>query len=176
MELALYAAGAGLLRRRLHQVRRAGDFVTAPEISSLFSSDAGTPGGELLDLAGGEIVELGAGSGRMAADLLLTLDALGHCRSLRHRGAERRAAARQRQRLASVAGSVLRRACNGSTRCPSALQRLILANEVLDALPVHLVVWYENGVIERGVSGAATDSPALTARSPPAAAAGGVPL
>ena len=97
--------------------------MTAPELSSLFSATLARQLAELLPVSGGEVLELGAGSGRMAADLLVELDALGQTPArylILELSADLRA--RQQQRLArlpdrvassralagSVAGALLR--------------------------------------------------------------------
>src|SRR4029077_15995787 len=77
MRLALYAPGLGYYSAGARKLGASGDFVTAPEVSSLFSRCLARQCAEVLDkLGGGDILELGAGSGIMAADLLPELAAL----------------------------------------------------------------------------------------------------
>src|ERR1700756_4646995 len=77
MELALYAPGLGYYSAGARKFGAAGDFVTAPEISSLFSRCLARQCAEVFaELGGGSVLELGAGSGVMAADILLELQAL----------------------------------------------------------------------------------------------------
>src|SRR5258706_991960 len=79
MELALYAPGLGYYRAGATKFGGSGDFVTAPEISSLFGRTLARQVAQLLDRRGGDILEVGAGSGRLAIDLLcelVRLDAL----------------------------------------------------------------------------------------------------
>ena len=77
MELALYAPGLGYYSAGLSKLGPAGDFVTAPEISPLFGRCIARQCSRILaELRGGEILELGAGSGRLAADLLLEMERL----------------------------------------------------------------------------------------------------
>src|SRR5687767_16031119 len=75
MRLALYAPGLGYYSAGAAKFGESGDFVTAPEISSLFSRCLARQAAEVLRLTGGDILELGAGSGRMAADVLTELAA-----------------------------------------------------------------------------------------------------
>src|SRR6185312_12326593 len=79
MELALYAPGLGYYSAGSTKFGAAGDFVTAPEISDMFSRCVARQCAEVLAQAGAtagartEILELGAGTGRMAARVLETL-------------------------------------------------------------------------------------------------------
>ena len=77
METALYAPGLGYYVNGRRKFGEAGDFVTAPELSPLFSRCVARQVGECLDLVGGDtVLEVGAGSGKMAADMLVELAAL----------------------------------------------------------------------------------------------------
>ena len=87
----------------------------------------------------------------MAADLLLALDALGRLPErylILEVSAELRA--RQQERLARLPDRLAARV-QWLDRLPAHFSGVILGNEVLDALPVHLVVWREDGILERGV-------------------------
>src|SRR4051812_993144 len=77
MELALYAPGLGYYSAGAVKLGASGDFVTAPEISDLFSRCVARQCAEVLAAAGGDILELGAGTGRMAACVLQSLAELG---------------------------------------------------------------------------------------------------
>ena len=78
MELALYAPGLGYYTAGARKFGEAGDFITAPEISPLFAQCLATQCGDLLQgMPQGEILEVGAGSGALAADLLLALEERG---------------------------------------------------------------------------------------------------
>src|SRR5277367_4822075 len=70
MELALYAPGLGYYSAGSHKLGAGGDFVTAPEVSDLFGRCLARQCAQILARTGGEILELGAGTGRMAAALL----------------------------------------------------------------------------------------------------------
>ena len=77
MQLALYAPGLGYYSAGARKFGAAGDFVTAPELSPLFAAAVARQCAEVLaKLAGGSVLELGAGSGVMAADLLIELHKL----------------------------------------------------------------------------------------------------
>jgi SAM-dependent MidA family methyltransferase len=152
MELALYAPGLGYYVAGAEKLGAAGDFVTAPEISPLFARTLARHAAQIVAATGGSILELGAGSGRFAADLLLALEALG---ALPERYAILEVSAdlqaRQRERIATVAPHLLARVA-WLSELPARWRGLVLANEVLDALPVHLVVNDEGTWRERGVT------------------------
>jgi SAM-dependent MidA family methyltransferase len=77
MELALYAPGLGYYSAGSVKIGVGGDFVTAPEVSDLFSRCVARQCADVLAEIGGEILELGAGTGRMAAAILQELRELG---------------------------------------------------------------------------------------------------
>src|SRR5215831_15157464 len=76
MRLALYAPGLGYYSAGATKFGAAGDFVTAPEVSSLFSRCVARQVADVLEVTGGDVLELGAGLGTLAADLLTELAAL----------------------------------------------------------------------------------------------------
>src|SRR5882757_6142449 len=74
MELALYAPGLGYYAAGATKFGDAGDFVTAPEMTPLYARALAVQIAAILTAtARREIVELGAGTGRLAADLLIAL-------------------------------------------------------------------------------------------------------
>src|SRR5258708_16143778 len=78
MDLALYAPGLGYYSAGAHKLGVGGDFTTAPEVSPLFGACVARQCAEILGALGqGTLLELGAGSGRLAADILLRLETLG---------------------------------------------------------------------------------------------------
>src|ERR1700753_2096052 len=77
MELALYAPGLGYYSAGSAKIGSGGDFVTAPEISDLFSRCVARQCAQVLSATGGGILELGAGTGRMARAVLESLAAVG---------------------------------------------------------------------------------------------------
>ena len=151
MELALYAPGLGYYAAGASKFGGAGDFVTAPEISPLFARTLARQVAEVLSVTGGDVLELGAGSGKLAADLLpalAELDQLPQRYSILERSAD--LSARQKVCLHKLDARLGSRVA-WIDRVPSVFRGVVLANEVLDALPAHLIVWHETGVLERGV-------------------------
>jgi len=137
MEMALYEPGLGYYTAGASKLGGDGDFVTAPELSPLFSRCVANQCADVLwALGGGDILEVGAGTGLMAADMLnelQTLDQLpGHYLIL-----EVSADLRQRQiaTLSARAPKHLKRV-TWVDALPAARRGVIVANEVLDALPV----------------------------------------
>src|SRR5215469_16791813 len=153
MELALYAPGLGYYSAGSAKLGAGGDFVTAPESSDLFSRCLARQCAEVLAVAGGEILELGAGSGRMAAVLLSELEALGVLPE-RYAILEVSAdlAARQRERLAQLPPSLRERVVWLERLPERALHGVMIANEVADALPCRRFTLTESGVSELGVA------------------------
>ncbi len=154
MRLALYAPGMGYYSGGAIKFGQAGDFVTAPEISSLFGQTVARQAGQVLELAGagGNILEFGAGTGKLTLDLLLELEKLGKLPK-QYFILEVSAELQQRQRhllekhAAHLASQVVWLEC-----LPEEFTGLILANEVIDAMPVHLIVWRNARLFERGVA------------------------
>ncbi|MHB1292107.1 MAG: class I SAM-dependent methyltransferase [Sulfuricella sp.] len=148
MELALYAPGLGYYSAGMHKFGAAGDFVTAPEISALFGQTLAQQAAQVLELTDGNILEIGPGSGRLAFDLLSELERSGQLPE-HYFLLEVSADLRQRQQhlLARFAPRV-----EWLDRLPASFSGLIIGNEVLDAMPVHLVAWGEDSLFERGVS------------------------
>lgn len=137
MEMALYEPGLGYYSAGSTKLGREGDFVTAPEISPLFSRCLATQCIEVLErIEGGEILELGAGSGVMASDILLELERQGHLPQ-RYSILEVSADLRERQRatIAERAPALLDRV-QWLDAWPQDWRGVVLANEVLDAMPV----------------------------------------
>jgi SAM-dependent MidA family methyltransferase len=136
MELALYEPGLGYYSAGAHKIGPGGDFVTAPELSPLFSRCLGDQCAEILtDLGGGNVLELGAGSGLMAADMLNELEALD-CLPERYEILEVSADLRERQ-LATLTERAPRHVARVTwlDELPAVTRGVIVANEVLDALP-----------------------------------------
>ena len=152
MELALYAPGMGYYSGGAQKFGAAGDFVTAPEISSAFSQTLATQAVQIMALSAPQIIEVGAGSGRLAADLLLELErrnALPERYAILDLSGELRE--RQRATLGQRAPHLLDHV-HWLDRLPETFDGLVLANELLDAMPVHLVQWDDAAIFEHGVS------------------------
>lgn len=152
MELALYAPGLGYYSAGSRKFGAGGDFVTAPELSSLFGRCLGRQAGDLLDQGLSDVLEVGAGSGALAADVLRELAA---CDRLPERYfiLEVSAELRERQRA-----TIAERAAEHADRVqwlevlPARLNAVVLANEVLDAIPTHVVRVQDDVVHEVGVT------------------------
>lgn len=152
MDLALYAPGLGYYTGGAHKLGLQGDFVTAPELTPLFSSTLARQFAELVAITDGDILELGAGTGRMAHDVLTALAQAGPL-PRRYRILEVSADLRERQRvLLSTLPPALFARVEWLETLPEFIEGVVIANEVLDALPVHLVAWTGDGVAnERGI-------------------------
>jgi SAM-dependent MidA family methyltransferase len=150
MDTVLYAPGLGYYSAGAQKFGPAGDFVTAPELGPVFARClARLAGPALRQLGGGVIVEIGGGSGALAADLLLALrdkppdqylllDVSGDLRE------------RQRQTLAARVPDQLHRVA-WLDALPAALNGVLLANEVLDALPVERFRMHQGLSLQMGV-------------------------
>jgi SAM-dependent MidA family methyltransferase len=149
MELALYAPGLGYYVAGAVKLGRDGDFVTAPEISPLFGRCLAIQISEVLEqLDGGDILELGAGTGVLAVELLQALEQLG---TLPERYLILEPSPDLQARQQALVGErlpQLTERCRWLTRLPVNLRGLVLANEVLDAMPVHRFRIREDGGID----------------------------
>ena len=134
MELALHEPGLGYYAGGARKFGAQGDFVTAPELGSLFGRSLAR---QLREFP--RILEIGAGSGALAETLLAELDCeyliLETSTELRDR---------QRKRLGDRVRFL--------DSLPARFSGAVIANEVVDAMPVHAVAWREAGVMERGVA------------------------
>ena len=154
MDIALYAPGLGYYSAGAHKLGIGGDFTTAPEVSPLFGACVARQCAEILSaLTAGHILEIGAGSGRLAADILLRLETLGVLPdSYRILDISADLRERQRRHFARYLPPRLRERIHWLDQPPGeSFDGLILANEVLDALPVTRFRWYSDRVEELGV-------------------------
>src|SRR5882672_4497562 len=167
MDLALYDAELGYYARAAQRSGRAGDFFTSVDVGPLF--------GELLEVQLAEmfrltaetakqpeqnvgpaisapsavpsfdLVEAGAGNGRLSADILRAAKRRDPAfyESIRLHLVEASAAARRAQ--AGTLGDVAERLASSSGSLPDSFEGVLIANELLDALPVHQVVMREDG-------------------------------
>ena len=153
MELALYAPGLGYYSAGSWKLGGGGDFVTAPEVSELFGRCVAAQCAPVLRATGAEVLELGAGTGSLAATLLAALDAAG---ALPERYAILEVsgdlAARQRARLEALPAHLRARVVWLERLPPTPLRGVILANEVADALPVRRFRLRGGTVQELGVA------------------------
>jgi SAM-dependent MidA family methyltransferase len=172
MALALYAPGLGYYSAGARKFGAGGDFVTAPELGPAFAHAlAHHLAGAMAALPDWQLVELGAGSGALAADLLLALERRGALPT-RYGILEVSADLRERQLQALVA------------RCPHLLARVawldappeaawrgaLIGNEVVDALPATRFALREDGIHEQYVTGGPDEFAWLELPAPPAVA------
>jgi len=147
MELVLYAPALGYYSGGAAKLGKDGDFTTAPEISPLFGATLAHLATELFRQTGAAVMEFGAGTGKLAFDILSELRAAGKLpehyyiveisSQLRARQQEKLRDFPQVQWLDSL---------------PPSFSGVVIGNEVLDAMPVQLVVRGEQGWLERGVA------------------------
>ena len=149
MRLALYAPGLGYYSAGATKLGADGDFVTAPEVSSLFSRCLARQVADVLADTGGDVLELGAGSGRMAADVLTELAELDRLPGT-YRILEVSAdlAERQRERISRLPKDLADRVTWLDAWPERSMRGVVLANEVLDAMPVERFVLrgHEGGI------------------------------
>jgi SAM-dependent MidA family methyltransferase len=156
MQIALYAPGLGYYVAGARKFGAGGDFVTAPEMTALFGATIGVQIAAILEVGPGRrIVELGAGSGKLAADLLTMLATSGRP-AARYQIIEVSAELRERQRttIERLAPSERSRV-EWLTEIPATIAGAVVMNEVLDAIPPHLIArrggaWFERGVTRHG--------------------------
>jgi len=138
MQLALYASGLGYYTAGAQKFGEQGDFITSPEVSPLFAQSLARPVANLLaKISDASIIEFGAGSGKLAVDLLLSLDALNQIPDhyiIIELSAELQL--RQRQTIEKKAPHLIDRVQWLSCLPEIPLNGIVIANEVLDAMPV----------------------------------------
>lgn len=152
MELALYAPGLGYYSAGARKFGAAGDFITAPELSPLFGRTLARQLADIMPFSAPHILELGAGSGKLALDILGEMErrgALPESYSILEVSADlrQRQHALIQERLPHLAARV-----KWLDSLPEKISGAVIGNEVLDALPVHRLDWTEDRILERGVS------------------------
>ncbi len=158
MHMTLYLPSLGYYSGGAKKFGKGGDFVTAPEISPLFAKALARQAAQILTETSrnhllASILELGAGTGKLAVDMLLELQQLhilpaqyfilevsDHLRQIQHENLQNRLSADLFKRVIWL------------DTLPTNFVGLIIGNEVLDAIPVHLIINTEAGLYERGVS------------------------
>ena len=148
MQLALYTPGLGYYSAGRQKFGEQGDFITAPEISPLFSRSLANPVADMLSIMqGGDVLEFGAGSGAMAAECLYALEqknVLPDRYLIVELSADLRE--RQKQSIAARVPALIDRV-RWLDRLPEQkINAVVLANEVLDAMPVQRFVRTSRGV------------------------------
>lgn len=153
MHSALYTPGLGYYSGGAKKFGLGGDFVTAPEISSLFGQALANQLAQVLEVISGNALELGAGTGKLAADLLQALQNLNQLPE-KYYILEVSAHLRQIQKetLQKSLPKSLYARVEWLDSLPVAFTGVIVANEVLDAVPVHLIHKTSNAIYERGVA------------------------
>jgi SAM-dependent MidA family methyltransferase len=156
MQLVLYAPSLGYYTGGSQKFGSSknggGDFITAPEITPLFAQSLARQVSQVLQETQGSILELGAGTGKLAADLLLALadeqqlpeqyfilEVSDHLRHVQLKNLRERLTIELFNKIVWL------------DTLPDQFAGLILSNEVLDAIPVHLVVKKQDALYERGV-------------------------
>jgi SAM-dependent MidA family methyltransferase len=138
MQAALYQPGLGYYSGGLQKFGEHGDFITAPEVSPLFSRCIARQLAQVLaQMEHAVVIEFGAGSGVMAAEILLELERL-NCLPESYRIIELSAELRARQKLLiDERAAHLAHKLEWLDSLPgSPVQGVVIANEVLDAMPV----------------------------------------
>ena len=133
MELALYAPGLGYYSGGSAKLGQAGDFTTAPELSSLYGAALAQVAAAIIAQSAPNILEFGAGTGKLARDVLTALAAAGvavESYAIMELSGELRA--RQQEALKDFPQ------VSWLDDFPEAFSGVVLANEVLDAMPVQL--------------------------------------
>ncbi len=152
MAEALYAPALGYYSGGARKFGAGGDFITAPELTPLFGQAIATQIQQIMELSAPHIIEAGAGTGLLAADLLLELElrgALPESYAILEVSGELRE--RQFDTLAAKVPHLAPRV-RWLDSLPERFSGALLANEVLDVMPVHIVAWRADGIFERGVA------------------------
>jgi len=147
MELALYAPGFGYYTAGSRKLGEEGDFITAPELSPLFGRTVARQLVEVMQASSPHILELGAGSGKLALDILGELERqneLPESYSILEVSADlrERQQALLRDRLPHLAGRL-----RWLDALPEKISGAVIGNEVLDAFPVHLMYWTNQRIL-----------------------------
>jgi SAM-dependent MidA family methyltransferase len=153
LRIVLYEPGIGYYSAGAEKLGPSGDFITAPELSELFAHCLARQCAPLLRTAGAEMLELGAGTGRLAAELLAKLSLLQavpeHYYILEVSASLR---AQQQARIAALPAALAQRVQWLEALPARPISGVILANEVADALPFERFVSTEEGCRARGVA------------------------
>jgi len=153
MQMALYTPELGYYSGGAKKFGVGGDFVTAPEISPLFGQALANQVAQVLAETGGDVLELGAGTGKLAADMLLALsekaqlpgqyyilEVSSHLQQV------------QQETLSSALPKAVFDTVIWLDVLPENFTGVVLGNEVLDAIPVHLIYKNNSALFERGVT------------------------
>lgn len=146
MEQVLYAPRLGYYSGGAAKLGKDGDFTTAPEITPLFGATLAHVAAGLMDQTASRIMEFGAGTGKLAFDILTELESAGiPVESYQIVDLSGELRARQEETLRGFPQ------VSWLDAMPASFSGVVIGNEVLDAMPVHLVVKTASGWMERGV-------------------------
>lgn len=149
MQMALYTPGLGYYMAEHPIFGWQGDFTTAPELGFIFGQCLAQPCAQVLHAIGGDILEIGAGSGKLAVDLLTALPVLPeHYYILEISPALQQ---RQRQYVQQTAPHLYEHIV-WLEQLPKNFTGIIIANEVMDALPAECFTINSQGINERCVT------------------------
>jgi len=151
MQMALYAPGLGYYVAGEQKFGPGGDFQTASGITPLFAKALARQASEIMQLTAPVILEVGAGDGQLAADLLSSLVDEGQLPDqylILELSSELQA--RQRDTISLTVPHHIH-LVHWLSELPGQFSGLAICNEVLDAMPAHLIVW-DNPIQERGVA------------------------
>ncbi len=150
MQMALYEPGLGYYSSDLRKFGAEGDFITAPEVSPLFAQCIARQVADVLgDMDTPTVLEFGAGSGVMAADMLLELEQL-EALPEQYLILELSASLKLRQQdtIKEKAAHLLDRVVWLDALPAEKISGVVVANEVLDAMPVECFR-INDGAVER---------------------------
>jgi len=153
MNLALYTPNLGYYAAGLQKFGSGGDFTTAPEMSPLFGQVLANQIAEVLAQTKGSIIELGAGTGKLALSILCSLDEMDHLPE-HYYIVDVSSHLQQVQKETLQAGlpAELFKRVVWLTALPEDFIGVVIGNEVLDALPVHLIHQSQGALAERGIT------------------------
>jgi SAM-dependent MidA family methyltransferase len=153
MNLALYAPHLGYYAAGLQKFGGGGDFTTAPEMTPLFGQVLANQIAQVLSQTKGSVLELGAGTGKLALTVLLSLaemdvlpehyyivDVSSHLQQM------------QKETLQAGLPSALFKQVVWLTELPVDFNGVVIGNELLDALPVQIIHQTEGSLVARGIS------------------------
>ena len=150
MNFALYSPGLGYYRSSANIFGHQGDFITAPETSDLFGYSVANQCAQIIN-GGGDILEFGAGTGILAAQVLFKLNRL---KSLPKKyyimELSGQLKQQQKQTILSVLPELIDRV-EWLTELPINFSGVVIANEVLDAIPAKRLIFSSNRFVELGV-------------------------
>jgi SAM-dependent MidA family methyltransferase len=170
LRIVLYAPGLGYYSAGSVKFGPGGDFVTAPELSGLYARCLASQCAPVLRAVGGDVLELGAGTGRLAAGVLTRLaelEQLPRHYYILEVSADLRV--RQSETLEGLPAALRSRVAWLDALPATPITGVVLANEVADALPFQRFVIDAEALYQRGVG--LSDDAALVDADRPASAA-----